>query len=121
MRRLLLRGQDFLSNAWQANWPVGLMMNRLPRAAQCERALCISDEGEARHKRGASGRRLYISATKEWVEWLGWAACGRTAAAASAIGRTVAEAGEADGDGGAFARSAADGNRATMFFNNLLH
>jgi len=40
----------------------------------------------------------------------GLAAGGRPSAAASAIGRTVAEAGEADGDGGPFARRAADGD-----------
>jgi hypothetical protein len=40
----------------------------------------------------------------------GLAACGWTAPPASAIGRTRAETGEADGDGGPFARRAADGN-----------
>ncbi|MEK7350409.1 MAG: hypothetical protein AAB177_06005, partial [Nitrospirota bacterium] len=40
---------------------------------------------------------------------LSLAACGRPAAAASAIGRTGAETGEADGDGGSFAWRAADG------------
>jgi hypothetical protein len=40
----------------------------------------------------------------------GRTACGRPAAAASTIGWTVAETGEADGDGGAFARRAADAN-----------
>ena len=43
-----------------------------------------------------------------------------TAAAASTIGRTMAETGEADGDGGPFAGRAADGNRAAMFFDDLL-
>ena len=32
----------------------------------------------------------------------------------------MAKTGEADGDGGPFARGAADGNRAAMFFDNLL-
>ena len=41
---------------------------------------------------------------------LGWAACWWPAAAAAAIGRTMAETGEADGDGGAFAWRAADGD-----------
>ncbi len=41
---------------------------------------------------------------------LGWAACGRPSAAASAIGRAMAEAWEADGDGGAFTWRAADGD-----------
>jgi hypothetical protein len=49
----------------------------------------------------------------------GVAACGRSAAAAAAIGWSVTETGEADGDGGAFARGAADGNRAAMFFDDL--
>lgn len=31
----------------------------------------------------------------------------------------MAEAGEADGDGGSFARGAVDGNRAAMFFDDL--
>src|SRR2546421_7592447 len=48
------------------------------------------------------------------------AAGGRTAAPASAIGRTRAETGEAYGDGGPFARGTADGNRAAMFFDDLL-
>ena len=41
---------------------------------------------------------------------LGRAACRRPAAAPPTIGWTVAETGEADGDGGAFSRRAADGN-----------
>ena len=40
----------------------------------------------------------------------GWAAGRWPAAATSTIGGTVAETGEADGDGGAFARRTADGN-----------
>ena len=71
-------------------------------------------------------RSIWFNQTNETnqpnrLDGLGRAADGWPAAAASAIGRTVAEAGEADGDGGAFARGAADGNRATMFFNDLLH
>jgi len=42
------------------------------------------------------------------------------AVAASTIGRTVAETGEADGGGGAFAGRAADGDGAAMFFDDLL-
>lgn len=50
----------------------------------------------------------------------GRAACWWTAAPAPAIGRPSVETGEADGDGGPFARRAADGNRTAMFFDDLL-
>ena len=50
---------------------------------------------------------------------LGRAACGRSASSSS-VGRAAAETWEADGDGGAFARRAADGNGAAMFFDDLL-
>src|ERR1044071_9159099 len=46
-------------------------------------------------------------------------AAGGWAAPASAIGRTMAKTGEADGDGGSFAGRAADGNRTAMFFDDL--
>ena len=36
-------------------------------------------------------------------------------------GRPAAHAGQADRDGGAFTRRAADGDGATMFFDDLLH
>src|ERR1043165_5599811 len=46
-------------------------------------------------------------------------AAGGGGASASAIGWTMAKTGEADGDGGAFAGRAADGNRTAMFFDDL--
>lgn len=44
----------------------------------------------------------------------------RTAAPAPTIGRAMAESWEADRDGRSFAGRAADGNRAAMFFDDLL-
>ena len=60
--------------------------------------------------------------SSEWADVdgvSGLAAYGWTAST-SAIGWTMAETGEADGDGGPFTRCAADGNRAAMFLNDLL-
>ena len=49
----------------------------------------------------------------------GVAARGWPAAASAAIGWYMTETGEADGDGGSFARGVADGNRAAMVFDDL--
>src|ERR1043166_2781570 len=46
-------------------------------------------------------------------------AAGGWAASASAIGRTMAKTGEANGDSSSFAGRAPDGNRAAMFFDDL--
>ena len=58
--------------------------------------------------------------TNQFDGILGRAACWWSSAPASAIGGPSVETGEADGDGGPFARRAADGNRAAMFLDDLL-
>lgn len=85
---------------------------RFSSSGATQRNVHTHRNGSFGHGYGAMWARISIvhtsGTTGEHPAMLGRAACGRPAAAA--IGRTVAQTGEADGDGGTFAGSAADGN-----------
>ena len=83
----------------QASIPTGCSKSLFSKAAASEEA-----RRSLRYVEPLSDARTMLADFFSILIMLGWAAGRWPAAATSTIGGTVAETGEADGDGGAFAR-----------------